>query len=173
MARNLATGCANPPGQPRPAGSNRGRRRGDVPQQADRRNDRLTSDSWQAWLGFEPSLETTRAEGRGLYGVGRRPVARPCAGIAGVGCPGSRKRPEPLAQDVSWGADSRLAARTRQCAQGRDRSRSRHPSIEPQDALALSTLSGLRPMIEIKPLARANELYARMDAEQGSLRHCR
>lgn len=35
-------------------------------------------------------------------------------------------------------------------------------SIDAQDALAFSTLSGVRPMIETVPLARAAEAYARM-----------
>ena len=36
------------------------------------------------WV-FEPSLETTRAEGQGLCSVGRLPAARPSVGIAAVG----------------------------------------------------------------------------------------
>jgi propanol-preferring alcohol dehydrogenase len=35
-------------------------------------------------------------------------------------------------------------------------------SIDLQDTLAFSTLSGVRPMIETMPLARAAEAYARM-----------
>jgi D-arabinose 1-dehydrogenase-like Zn-dependent alcohol dehydrogenase len=35
-------------------------------------------------------------------------------------------------------------------------------SIDSQDTLAFSTLSGVRPMIETMPLARAVEAYARM-----------
>ena len=76
-----------------------------------------------------------------------------------------------LAQGVSWGADLRLAAPTRQRARRRGRSPSWRPSIEPRDALAMSTRSGVRPMIAIAPLARAAELHARMDAEWRSLRH--
>jgi D-arabinose 1-dehydrogenase-like Zn-dependent alcohol dehydrogenase len=35
-------------------------------------------------------------------------------------------------------------------------------SIDSQDTLAFSTISGVRPMIETMPLARAAEAYARM-----------
>ena len=35
-------------------------------------------------------------------------------------------------------------------------------SIDSQDTLTFSTLSGVRPMIETMPLARAPEAYARM-----------
>ena len=35
-------------------------------------------------------------------------------------------------------------------------------SIDSQDTLAFSVLSGVRPMIETVPLARAAEAYARM-----------
>jgi len=35
-------------------------------------------------------------------------------------------------------------------------------SIDSQDTLAFSALSGVRPMIETLPLARAPEAYARM-----------
>jgi hypothetical protein len=72
---------------------------------------------------------------------------------------------------VSWGADPRLLLQLVNARGGAVRSRSRRPSIEPQDALALSTPLGVRPMIAITPLARAAEVYARMDAERRSLRH--
>ena len=75
-----------------------------------------------------------------------------------------------LSKGAGWGADPRLAVpfvNARGGAVGHATSARRSSRRMP---LALSTLSGVRPMIAITPLARAAELYARMDAERRPLR---
>jgi hypothetical protein len=129
-------------------------------------------DSCQARLGFEPSLETRRAEERGSVAGALYQQRVPAPGLLACALLAVATDLN-LSTGVSWGADPRLAAPTRQRARRRGSHAAGAPRSSRRMRLALSTLSGVRPMIALTPLARAAELYARMDAERRSLRTAR